>query len=84
MAFKALLSKLTLAAEQVAYVGDDLIDAPVMGQVGLSAAVTDARPLLQPRADYLTSIAGGRGAARAVCDLLLVQGKLEDTKGQSV
>ncbi|MGL9724150.1 3-deoxy-manno-octulosonate-8-phosphatase KdsC [Sodalis sp. (in: enterobacteria)] len=85
LAFKALLSKLTLTAEQVAYVGDDLIDAPVMDQVGLSVAVADAHPLLRPRADYVTRIAGGRGAVREVCDLLLLaQGKLEDAKGQSV
>lgn len=85
LAFKALLSKLTLTAEQVVYVGDDLIDAPVMDQVGLSVAVADAHPLLRPRADYVTRIAGGRGAVREVCDLLLLaQGKLEDAKGQSV
>ncbi|MBT9432780.1 3-deoxy-manno-octulosonate-8-phosphatase KdsC [Candidatus Sodalis endolongispinus] len=85
LAFRALLSKLKLTAEQVAYVGDDLIDAPVMDQVGLSVAVADAHPLLLPRADYVTRIAGGRGAVREVCDLLLLaQGKLEDAKGQSV
>lgn len=85
LAFRALLSKLKLTAEQVAYVGDDLIDAPVMDQVGLSVAVADAHPLLRPRADYVTRIAGGRGAVREVCDLLLLaQGKLEDAKGQSV
>ncbi|KYP97568.1 3-deoxy-D-manno-octulosonate 8-phosphate phosphatase [Sodalis-like endosymbiont of Proechinophthirus fluctus] len=85
LSFKALLSKLTLTAEQVAYVGDDLIDAPVMDQVGLSVAVADAHPLLRPMADYVTRITGGHGAVREVCDLLLLaQGRLEDAKGQSV
>lgn len=85
LAFKTLLSKLTLTAKQVAYMGDDLIDAPVMDQVGLSVAVADAHPLLRPRADYVTRIAGGHGAVREVCDLLLLaQGKLEDAKWQSV
>lgn len=82
LAFKILLSKLKLTAEKVAYVGDDLIDAMVMEQVGLSVAVADAHPLLRQRADYVTRIAGGRGAVREVCDLLLLaQGKLKDAKG---
>lgn len=77
IAFQALLSKLTLMVDQVAYIGDDLIDAPVMEQVGLSVAVADAHPLLRPKADYITSLAGGRGAVREICDLLLLaQGKL--------
>ena len=42
-------------------------------------------PLLIPRADYVTRIAGGRGAVREVCDLLLLaQGKLDEAKGQSI
>ena len=69
-AFKDLLGKLAIAPENVAYVGDDLIDWPVMAEVGLSIAVADAHPLLLPRADYVTHINGGRGAVREVCDLL--------------
>jgi len=85
LAFESLLGKLSLTADQVAYIGDDLIDWPVMARVGLSVAVADAHPLLLPRADYVTHINGGRGAVREVCDLvLLAQGKLEDAKGQSV
>lgn len=71
IAFSDLLEKLAIAPENVAYVGDDLIDWPVMEKVGLSVAVADAHPLLIPRADYVTRIAGGRGAVREVCDLLL-------------
>ena len=57
----------------------------VMEKVGLSVAVADAHPLLIPRADYVTRIAGGRGAVREVCDLLLLaQGKLDEAKGQSI
>ena len=80
-----LLEKLAIAPENVAYVGDDLIDWPVMEKVGLSVAVADAHPLLIQRADYVTRIAGGRGAVREVCDLLLLaQGKLDEAKGQSI
>lgn len=85
LAFEDLLVKLSLTADRVAYIGDDLIDWPVMARVGLSVAVADAHPLLLPKADYITHIAGGRGAVREVCDLiLLAQGKLDDAKGQSV
>lgn len=85
IAFSDLLEKLVIAPENVAYVGDDLIDWPVMEKVGLSVAVADAHPLLIPRADYVTHIAGGRGAVREVCDLLLLaQGKLDEAKGQSI
>lgn len=85
IAFNDLLTKLAVAPEQVAYVGDDLIDWPVMAEVGLSIAVADAHPLLLQRADYVTRINGGRGAVREVCDLLLLaQGKLDEAKGQSI
>lgn len=85
VAFQALLSHLSLAPQHVAYIGDDLIDWPVMEQVGLSVAVADAHPLLLPRADYVTRISGGRGAVREICDLLLLaQGKLDEAKGVSL
>ncbi|MDU6926122.1 3-deoxy-manno-octulosonate-8-phosphatase KdsC [Franconibacter helveticus 513] len=85
IAYRNLLEKLALAPDNVAYVGDDLIDWPVMAEVGLSVAVADAHPLLVPRADYVTRIHGGRGAVREVCDLLLLaQGKLDEAKGQSL
>lgn len=56
-----------------------------MEKVGLSVAVADAHPLLIPRADYVTRIAGGRGAVREVCDLLLPgAGQTDEAKGQSI
>lgn len=85
IAYHELLKTLSLRPDEVAYVGDDLIDWPVMADVGLSVAVADAHPLLLPRADYVTRIDGGRGAVREVCDLLLLaQGKLDEAKGQSI
>ncbi|WP_437608557.1 3-deoxy-manno-octulosonate-8-phosphatase KdsC [Erwinia sp. V71] len=85
LAFRELLDTLSLSADQVAYIGDDLIDWPVMAQVGLSVAVADAHPVLLPRAQYVTRIAGGRGAVREICDLILIaQDKFDDAKGQSV
>jgi len=80
-----LTSGVEVAIIQVAYIGDDLIDWPVMAQAGLSVAVADAHPILLPRAHYVTRIAGGRGAVRELCDLILMaQNKFEDAKGQSI
>ncbi|AHM71906.1 3-deoxy-manno-octulosonate-8-phosphatase KdsC [Yersinia hibernica] len=85
LAYNELLVALECQPEQVAYIGDDLIDWPVMAQVGLSVAVADAHPLLIPKAHYVTHINGGRGAVRELCDLiLLAQGKLEGAKGLSI
>ncbi|UVK77390.1 MAG: 3-deoxy-D-manno-octulosonate 8-phosphate phosphatase KdsC [Sodalis sp. Fle] len=85
LSFKALLNKLKLTTNQVAYIGDDLIDAPVIDQVGLSVAVANAHPLLRSRSNYITRMAGGHGAVREICDLLLqAQGKLKTTKGKLV
>lgn len=85
IAFADLQARLGISPEQTAYIGDDLIDWPVMQKIGLSVAVADAHPLLLPRADYVTHIPGGRGAVREVCDLLLLaQGKLDEAKGQSI
>ncbi|KLN97753.1 3-deoxy-manno-octulosonate-8-phosphatase KdsC [Moellerella wisconsensis] len=85
LAYRELLDTLKLKPEEIAYIGDDLIDWPVMSQVGLGVAVADAHPLLLPKADYVTKIAGGKGAVRELCDLiLLAQGKLEEAKGLSI
>ncbi|HDU8646974.1 3-deoxy-manno-octulosonate-8-phosphatase KdsC [Morganella morganii] len=85
LAYRELLDKLAVRPGEVAYIGDDLIDWPVMAEVGLSAAVADAHPLLLPKADYVTQIAGGRGAVRELCDLiLLAQNKLDVARGLSV
>ena len=85
LAYYELLDTLQLSAEEIAYIGDDLIDWPVMAKVGLSVAVADAHPLLLPRADYVTRIGGGKGAVRELCDLILLsQDKLEEAKGLSI
>lgn len=56
-----------------------------MARVGLSVAVADAHPLLLPNAHYTTRIAGGRGAVRELCDIILqAQGCLSQAKGLSI
>ncbi|MFT5445256.1 MAG: 3-deoxy-D-manno-octulosonate 8-phosphate phosphatase (KDO 8-P phosphatase) [Gammaproteobacteria bacterium] len=77
--FDALLEKLSLAPEQAAYVGDDLVDLPVMRRCGLSVAVADADPRVGRAAMFSTRCAGGRGAVREVCELILdAQDNLHD------
>jgi len=70
-AYDDLLHKYDLLDEQVAYVGDDLIDLPVFRRAGLKVAVANARSPLKLMADYVTSAAGGRGAVRETVELLL-------------
>ncbi len=77
-AFEALLTDCGLAPEQIAYVGDDVVDLPVMTRVGLAIGVADAHPLVKRHAHWLTASPGGRGAAREVCELILeARGELD-------
>jgi 3-deoxy-D-manno-octulosonate 8-phosphate phosphatase (KDO 8-P phosphatase) len=55
----------------MAFVGDDVVDLPVMTQVGFSIAVQDAHPFVKQHAHWITPRDGGRGAVRDVCELLL-------------
>lgn len=66
-----ILSEQNLLDEQVAYVGDDIIDLPILQRVGFSATVADAIPDLFPYVDYIATRPGGGGAVREICDLLL-------------
>ncbi len=70
-AYQQLLAQLSLNHEQVAYVGDDVIDLAVMDTVGLSIAVKDAHAFVKHRADYISHTLGGHGVAREVADLVL-------------
>lgn len=64
--------------EEIAYVGDDIIDLPIMRRSGLAIAVANARPEIMAMSHYHTPSAGGAGAARdAVEYILKAQGKME-------
>jgi len=69
--FYELLEKYKLEKEEVAYIGDDIGDAEVMGMVGFSAAVGDAHPLIKRISHYIAKRYGGRGAVREVIDFIL-------------
>ena len=77
-AFEKILTELDLSPEQAAFVGDDVIDLPVLQQAGLAITVADAHPLVKQHAHWQTPQCGGRGAARDVCELIMqAQGTLE-------
>ncbi len=70
-AFREVLEKTGVAPEQAAHVGDDLLDLPIMRRVGFSVAVNDANFAVKQHADWCTDTAGGLGAVREVCDLIM-------------
>jgi 3-deoxy-D-manno-octulosonate 8-phosphate phosphatase (KDO 8-P phosphatase) len=68
---RQILSEKGIKPDEVAYIGDDIVDLPVMLQVGLAATVADAREEVKSRAHWVIDIPGGRGAVREFCDTLL-------------
>lgn len=73
-----LLAELGLSYEQVAYLGDDLPDLPVIRRVGLGMAVATAATFVREHAHGVTQARGGEGAAREFCELILrAQGNLD-------
>jgi len=75
-AYAELKQRFSLTDEEICYIGDDLIDLPVMTQVGFSAAVADAVPEVRASACLVSDFSGGKGAARQVIEFILkAQGK---------
>ncbi len=70
-AFADLKKKLSLESNQIAYVGDDLLDLCIMREVGLAIAVQDATKAVVEQADWQTAALGGRGAAREICEKIM-------------
>lgn len=63
---------------EIAYMGDDVVDLPILSQVGLAAAPVDAHAAVLERVHLVSRHVGGRGAVRELCDLLLEsQGLME-------
>ena len=85
VAYQELLTQLNLQPEQVAYIGDDMVDLPVMQQVGFSVCVADGHPYVKQHVDMVTFTQGGFGAVRELADLILQsQGLFESAQGMSV
>ena len=63
--------KTGLDDSQIAYMGDDVIDVPVLRRVGFAAVPVDGLPEVRAVAHYVSSCRGGRGAVREVCEMIL-------------
>jgi 3-deoxy-D-manno-octulosonate 8-phosphate phosphatase (KDO 8-P phosphatase) len=83
--FRQILEKEGITAAEAAFVGDDVIDLPVMRKCGFAVAVKNARPEVKAEAHWVTAHAGGDGAARdAVEYILKAQGKWKQAVGEYI
>ncbi len=71
--YNALLVKYGFQDNEVAYMGDDVVDIDILRRVGLAATVSDADPSVRPHTDMITKAAGGGGAVRELITLILKQ-----------
>ncbi len=82
-AYEAICRQAGLEDSAVAFMGDDLLDLPVLSRVGLSAAPADAAPEVRASVDWVSPSGGGRGAARELIELVLrAQGRWDDVVQQ--
>ena len=82
-AFNDLVAKSGLQASQCAFMGDDVVDLPPMLKCGLALAVPDSPALVLKHAHYVTVKAGGHGAVREVCELIMqAQGTFDGQMAQ--
>lgn len=77
--FNDILKRFKVSAEDICFIGDDLIDIPVLKRVGFAVSVPNALDEVKAASHYMTSRVGGRGAVREICDLILKsQGKWDE------
>ncbi len=77
-AFEALAARLSIPASETGFMGDELIDLPVLRRCGFACAPGEAHPRVRASAHYVTRAPAGGGAAREVCEFVLrAQGRLE-------
>ena len=69
--FEKMLKEFNVTAEEICFMGDDLPDVPVLKRVGFAVSVPNAREEVIAIAHHITVSAGGRGAVREICDLIL-------------
>lgn len=76
--YQALLAECGVEAQDSGFIGDDVIDLPVLTRVGFAASVPNGHPEVRARVHYVTTASGGRGAVRELCDFILrAQGNYE-------
>ena len=69
--FDEIIKKRNISSESIAFVGDDVVDVPVLRRVGFSASVADAADDVKKCVDYVTENMVGRGAVREICEIIL-------------
>jgi len=69
--FVKLVEDLGLSLEEIAYIGDDILDLPILTRVGLAATPADGDIEVKSRVDYVSEFEGGRGCVREMCELLM-------------
>lgn len=76
--FEDLMKSLNIDPSQVAYIGDDILDLPILMRVGLSVTPADGEPDVKSRVDYVSPHKGGQGVVREICELIMKsQGSFE-------
>jgi 3-deoxy-D-manno-octulosonate 8-phosphate phosphatase (KDO 8-P phosphatase) len=71
VAYRQIAEKYSLSNNEIAYVGDDIVDIPILKKAGFPVVVADADDEVKAAAMMVTKMRGGRGAVREVCDFLL-------------
>ncbi|HSY26895.1 MAG TPA: HAD hydrolase family protein, partial [Burkholderiaceae bacterium] len=69
--FEQLMAQTSVQALECGFVGDDLIDLPVLSRVGFAASVPNGHAEVRARVHFVTQAAGGNGAVRELCDFIL-------------
>ncbi|WP_319380038.1 HAD hydrolase family protein [Thiomicrorhabdus sp.] len=69
--FQDLVSRLGLELDEIAYIGDDILDLPILMRVGLSVTPADGDPEVKSRVDHISAFSGGNGCVREMCELLM-------------
>jgi 3-deoxy-D-manno-octulosonate 8-phosphate phosphatase (KDO 8-P phosphatase) len=70
-AWREILADKGVSPGETAYVGDDIVDVPLMRRVGFAASVADAESYVREAADYVSTRAGGQGAVREIIEFVL-------------
>lgn len=82
-AYNKILKRYKLSCEETAFIGDDLVDLPVLSRVGFSACTACAVRHLKDKVDYVTTHEGGSGAVREIAEMILnVQGLWQSVTGR--
>jgi len=77
--FEDIIKRFNLSPDEICFMGDDLIDVPVLKRVGFAVSVPNAVQESKDAAHYITARPGGRGAVREICDLIVkTQNKWDD------